>query len=102
MDVMKRNKPIFGTLSLIVPVLGLALAYLAARNAPPSSGDNWTGLITLAFYGALSVSCGFILAGVGLLRRERLSFLSWFGLILNLVPIVWLLDKAELFPVWCS
>ena len=92
------RKPIFGTLSLIVPVLGLAIAYWLGINAPPSTGDNWNSLIIFAFYGVLSVLCGFVLAAIGAIRREKPGFLCWLGLVLNLIPILWFVSKAGILP----
>ena len=86
--------PICGVLSLVAPLPGIAIAFFAASNAPPSSGDNWTGMITFVFYGVLSLVCGFLLAVFGLIRRERAGVISWLGLILNLIPILLLLGKA--------
>ena len=96
--VTKVRRPIFGGLSLGVPILGIACGWLAAINTPPSSGDNCNGLIILGFFGAASVLCGFVLALVGLLRKERLILISWMGLIFNLLPIIWLLDISGLRP----
>ena len=102
MDIENKSairRPIFGLLSLIVPVCGIALAYWAASTTPPSSGDNWNGLIILGFGGAFSVLCGSGLALVGLLRKEKLCLLSWLGLLLNLIPLLWVLGKAGILPV---
>ena len=97
-NATKVRRPIFGGMSLGVPILGIACGWLAAVNSLPSSGDNWNALIILGFSGAASVLCGFALAVVGLLRRERLILFSWMGLILNFIPIIWLLDRSGIMP----
>jgi hypothetical protein len=85
-----RRKPLFGVLSLILPLVGISLAYMISLSTS-KGGEGWGQLFVVVAIGGLSVLLGIISALVGLARAERLIFLSVLGLLFNGYHLLWLL-----------
>jgi hypothetical protein len=87
----QKKPPVFGVLSLVLPLVGAPLAYLIAK--PTEAGWGWGGAMQLVVIISLVLLCGIVSAVIGLNRSEKYVGLSLLGLILNLLPIVLVLTK---------
>lgn len=82
--------PIFGICSIAVPFLGVGLACVAFITQPRDD-ESWAH----AFLGMLlilaSLICGMYLAIIAKYRNEKPALLSWFGFLLNTIPLLFFL-----------
>lgn len=85
--------PIFGSLSLLVPVLGFGFGAVMVSVMSGHGGDSWGFGRFFAMAGVVLLSCAFGLgsAVVGLVRVEKLRFLALLGLVVNWGPILWMM-----------
>ena len=83
-QALKKQIPVLGILSLILPCAGIAVCFLVA-------GSGWSArymgfalfaLLTLN----LSMLAGPMLAGISLRRREKPAVWAWLGILLFGVP----------------
>jgi hypothetical protein len=84
-----RPKPVFGALSVGIPIFGLLLSLCVGTIIAGPSGESgaWAAFFVFIIVGFFSVVAGLIMAVIGLCRKERLKALSWIGLIINLLPV---------------
>jgi hypothetical protein len=85
----KRHAPLFGTLSIIFPALGLPYAYMIMRAGQPDEG-RWAPLITFVFFCYLALVLGLISVIAAYLRWEKYGFLPLIGCLVNAAPLLWL------------
>jgi hypothetical protein len=89
-DIQKRLS-IFGMLSLLFPLVGIPVSYM--NTTPMQEGWGWGGAMHLLMKITLMLLCGIVSACIGLSRSEKWIALSLFGLILNILPIMWFLAQ---------
>jgi len=82
--------PIFGILSIAAPFLGVGLACAVFSLQPPDD-DSWFHPVLGVLLLLASLICGMFLAVIAQYRNEKPRFLSWVGLLLNLLPTLLLL-----------
>ena len=89
-DVSHKKAPIFGVISLILPILGVPIAYLVlvvlSMFFEVDSLVMFANFIIIAFF---ILIFGLVSAGIGLFRRESFLVFTLLGLLLNLCPIIW-------------
>ncbi len=95
---MDAKRPVFGTLSVILPLPILVLWIVMERNPDLGNGlHGYAGLfIALFLYGGTLIFCGlgFVLGISALLRRESNRFLSILGIAENIALCLWFLSHA--------
>ena len=93
MSDIKNNKlpPVFGVLSLILPLVGVPFTYFTTK--PSQVGWGWGGGIQVVVLVSLVLLCGMTLAVIGLNRSEKYIGLSLLGFFLNVLPIILVLMK---------
>ena len=85
-----RRMPIFGMFSIAAPFLGVGLA-CAVFSLQPAGDESWFHPVLGVLLFFASLICGMFLAVIGQYREEKPQFLSWVGLLLNLLPTLLLL-----------
>jgi MFS superfamily sulfate permease-like transporter len=84
--------PLFGATSIFAPLIGAGIAFIYYASTYGDVAERQLGYWMTSFGICLvAIMCGWIFAGIGLLRRERYSFLAWLGLFLNSIPILLIL-----------
>ena len=89
-----RRRPLFSTLSLLSPLVGVGL-FFAIAPLQGSDADVGRLLLGLALVPVCLV-CGIILAVVALGRTEKWRVLPWLGLALNAGPILYVIIRQFL------
>lgn len=85
----KRHAPLFGTLSIIFPALGIPYAYMIMRAGQTDEG-HWAPLITFVFFTYLALVLGLVSVIAAYLRWEKHGVLPLIGCLLNAAPLLWL------------
>jgi hypothetical protein len=85
---MKQALPLFGILSIVVPVLGFLQLLVCVLTHSASLGS---ALIAMFF----APSVGFIFGVVSLIIRERPSQVAIFGLVLSIAPALLLVSAKS-------
>jgi hypothetical protein len=83
--------PVFGTVAVLSPVIGVALIWGVLGSA--SSGRGYGLQMVIPVFGVPSTALGVISAVAAILRKERWRWLAWGALALNLSPLGWLLTE---------
>ena len=83
----QRRRPLFSTLSLLSPLVGVGL-FFAIASMSGSDADVGRLLLGLAMVPVCLV-CGIVLAVIASGRTEKWRFLPWVGLALNAGPILY-------------
>jgi hypothetical protein len=89
-----KRLPVFGILSIVLPVSGISVAYLMEwpfpRRQDGSGEPNAIGAFcAFAELTCLALLSGFVSAIVALFRKDRLMILPFLGVLANAAPIVW-------------
>jgi hypothetical protein len=87
--VSERRRPLFGTLSLVLPLLGYPLAYMMAEGAS-HGGEGGGALAAAILVAGLSFIGGSVSVMVAFIRWEKREFLPLLGFIVSTVPFFWL------------
>ncbi|MCU7835728.1 MAG: hypothetical protein KZQ83_10825 [gamma proteobacterium symbiont of Taylorina sp.] len=91
------TKPIFSIISLICLVASYPMARVTADIFVPKEDYLGYGSLGVALITLLSIlSVGIILGIISLVHAERPKFLSVAVLLLNGVPLIWLVTKFPL------
>ncbi len=85
----QRKRPVFGILSIILPLLG-ALCGVTQAHFVIGNGEGWAEVSTFIHAFVAGILLGFIAVVCSFLRLENYRFLPVIGFILNAVPAVWL------------
>jgi len=88
-----RKAPICSIIALAAQMVGLVAAYLLMYSLINTEGQFIALMIIVPVYGFCSL-VGFICALGSLKRREQWRPLSWFALVFNLIPFLWMLCVA--------
>ena len=83
----KKKQPVFGVLSLVLPLFG-ALLGLAMAHFVRGNGEGWAELTVFCHYSSAGLVLGFISALISLIRLEAYLFLPLIGLVVNVAPFV--------------
>ena len=85
---LEAQAPVFGTLSIVVPLVGVSLA-AALAFLFPRQGDEAFMYPALGFMlTVVALTCGVFFAFRASKRQERYPALFWVGLFINLLPLV--------------
>lgn len=96
---IENKSPIFGSISLIFPLL-YALMYMTA-GVPSGSGLGLGFFLLIGTGGALISSVGVLLSFVSLVRNEKMPGLFFIGLFLNLPIFLFTANlSAEVFKLF--
>ena len=77
-----KRAPIFGVISLVLPFIGIPLAYLVTK--PTEAGWGWGGLTQVVGIILFTISCGVISAIISLARDEKYVAIAFGGLFFNI------------------
>ena len=83
---METKKPICGSLSVAMPLIGYLVAFAGfALIHEPSSPHQISGMgVAVLFLSLLCPIAGVVLGIIGMVRRERLRWLPVLGFVLSL------------------
>src|SRR5437016_655607 len=87
----ERKAPWFGVLSLVVPIVGLPLAFGVGLAI---ASDFLVGIGVLLYGGLALAFLGFVLGVVGMIRGERMRLLSLLSCTICGLPLLWTLISA--------
>jgi hypothetical protein len=91
---LAERQPVFGILSIALPVVGILIAYLigmAVAMPTDASGepDSIGAFCIFAELTCFAMLSGFVSAIVALSRKERLMIFPFLGMLASAAPIVW-------------
>ncbi len=91
-DVAEAKKPIFGSSSVIAPVIG-ALGFFAIIHLHPSDPAGFGGAFIAIYFIFGTFLLGLLFSIVGFVRRERLKGLYVLGFMINILPSLSVLTR---------
>lgn len=91
-DVAEGNRPIFGSMSIIAPGIGV-LGLLVIMGSHGKDTAGFGGLFVALGFLFMTIVIGLVCSIIGISRRERLKGLSILGLIINGLPTLFALDR---------
>ncbi len=83
---METKKPIYGSLSVAMPLIGLLVAFVGfALIHEPTGPHQVSGMgLVIPILSLLCPVSGIVLAIIGMVRRERFRWLPVFGFVLSI------------------
>lgn len=83
---METKKPICGSLSVAMPLIGLLVAFVGlAVIREPAGPQQLSGMgVVILILSLLCPIAGIVLGIIGMVRRERLRWLPVLGFVLNI------------------